>query len=258
MAGCEKCGSADKLTRDCEYCGCHYCPGHLLPERHNCAGLTASESIGPNLYGDDEPVTIGDIDESDDATDDPAMSETPSTPDETPSDVGEPPKGPDDPLYERSPDVNPDGSVADDTHGETVSAGSPLKRAIVGARAPARYHGQCPHCDTYIKRAHMDRLAECADCGWQPGLPSLRLLTHWPNWGHLRRRTTSILTTTAKLGVLAVLLLVFVSMQFGTGIPAIDDTVDMIDTSDKQSESQPYQKAAGVNKWLECVERQSK
>jgi len=261
MAGCEKCGSADELTRDCEYCGCHYCPNHLLPERHNCAGLTASESLGPNLYGDDEPVTIGGSDDTDNATDDEETSNTQleldetrstpdepsSTPDESSSDASDPPKGPDDPTYERSPDVNPDGSVAGDQDTTTESKGSPLRRAIVGARAPARYHGLCPHCDTYIERAHMDRLAECADCGWQPGLPGLRLLTHWPNWGHLRRRTTSLLLTTAKFGVLGAILFVFISMQFGTGIPAIDDTVDRIDTSDTQSDSQTQQNAAGVN-----------
>jgi len=51
----------------------------------------------------------------------------------------------------------------------------------------------------------------------------------------------------AKFGVLGAILLVFISMQFGTGIPAIDDTVDRIDTSDTQSDSQTQQNAAGVN-----------
>ncbi|MBX0288455.1 CAP domain-containing protein [Haloarcula salinisoli] len=46
---------------------------------------------------------------------------------------------------------------------------------------------------------------------------------------------------------MAVLVLAFVSFQFGTGILAIDDTVSSIAPNNQQPESQSQQNAAGVN-----------
>jgi len=51
----------------------------------------------------------------------------------------------------------------------------------------------------------------------------------------------------AKLGVLAVIVLVVISMLFGTGIPAIDGPVDSIGTTGQQSAPESQQNAAGVN-----------
>ncbi|MBX0288467.1 CAP domain-containing protein [Halomicroarcula sp. F28] len=51
----------------------------------------------------------------------------------------------------------------------------------------------------------------------------------------------------AKLGVLAVIVLVVVSILFGTGIPAIDDSVDGIAPNSQEAAPESQQNAAGVN-----------
>lgn len=61
MASCVTCGADvdGSLAHSCSYCGGSYCPDHRLPENHNCAGIRASDTLGPNLTGallDESPV----------------------------------------------------------------------------------------------------------------------------------------------------------------------------------------------------------
>lgn len=222
MTDCGACGTEDVLTKPCNYCGGTYCTDHLLPERHNCPAIGANETLGPNLYESDseESVTLGD-DESDTAHSTDADNAVRSPHDTSQRDT--------DPIYESSPDISTDGSIGDSENPDGRKNDGPgrIKRTVSGWRKDSQFRGQCPACKSYVGRT-TDRITQCSDCGWRPGLPGLRLGTHWPNYGSLYRRTLSVLWTAVQISLVLGIVLLGASVLFGTGITAIDEPVNRL------------------------------
>lgn len=46
MGRCSVCGESDDLTRTCNYCGKEVCSSHILPEKHDCPEIRATNSTG--------------------------------------------------------------------------------------------------------------------------------------------------------------------------------------------------------------------
>jgi len=61
MAECEVCGDETHLSHACRYCEGVFCTGHRLPETHNCVGLGAAQTLGPEFRNtDSSEISIGD------------------------------------------------------------------------------------------------------------------------------------------------------------------------------------------------------
>lgn len=204
MRECDKCGQED-LLNSCNHCGSSFCRGHILPENHNCPALRQVD------IGDGDSLTIGDVQND-------SGDETQST--------GRSP-GSSEREFESSPDVAPDGSVVDDDRDDQDDNGDDddglLHRAIAGGAASREFRGTCPHCDQYIRRRRGQRITRCRECGWRPGLPVLRYLTHYPAWGHYKRRSISFLWTSLKLVPVLIVLAGIIGATVGTGVPWIDN-----------------------------------
>lgn len=126
-----------------------------------------------------------------------------------------------------SPDVTLDGSIADrddDTADESGSMWTIVRRGLVGASESRRYRGACPTCGGWVRKLSGQRITTCTRCGWKPGLPVVRLLTHYPPWGYYRLRTVSLLWTATKVALVATIVFGVIGGTVGTGIPAIDRT----------------------------------
>ena len=131
MPECEHCGEAlTNLAFDCNYCGQVNCTSHRLPEAHDCVALHLALPPG-HARSDSGDVVVGDLDtegmrarvrkeapgasaERIDTIVDNVESEL-DEPSEKPYDVFEPELTvgtPDEIVYESSPDLNTDGSLA--------------------------------------------------------------------------------------------------------------------------------------------------
>jgi len=102
MGDCSYCGDADVLTRTCNRCGTETCSEHLLPENHDCAGLTHSQTNSRYLQSEVDAKLGNDTAASHDTSN---HTQT-STPANTNTAEVEP-------NYDSSPDVAPDGSLAE-------------------------------------------------------------------------------------------------------------------------------------------------
>jgi len=149
MAGCNICDDEADLQYRCNYCGSVFCSTHRLPENHDCPALIVFEEIDTSWFKDDrdiselraDDVDVSDavIDAIDRAPDMNARSEATRTRktravidvlsdvaeidddelligaagDSTPYETVEPGTVGTriDPDYDRSPDMNPDGSL---------------------------------------------------------------------------------------------------------------------------------------------------
>lgn len=214
MPACDLCGAADDLTHSCNHCGGTFCPAHTLPENHQCPGLR-TDAVGA---GKSEFTDSG---ESDDGTE-LGSKENPRVVDNSPD-------------YKSSPDVAVDGSVADNQseskddasrQHDGISIRSRMKRAVVGGFVSPQYRGQCPNCGQYVSehvRSTSAGIPCCKSCGWKPGYPVLRRLTHRFNWHNWKRR----MGRSAKLSLVLLTAFSLVAV-FGTGISPIDNTADSI------------------------------
>jgi len=230
MADCERCGATDELVHTCNHCKAKFCPEHTLPENHRCPALR-TDAVGAGEYN------IQSSNETDDRSNEGA--------ERSQRDVDNSPD------FESGPDVATDGSVAnkreEDNSGSggnrhtVVRAVSSLKRGLVGGFVSPQYRGQCPICDQYVsERVRTDAagIPCCKNCGWMPGYPILRRLTHRFNWHDWRRRATK----SVKLTLVVIAVLGFAAV-FGTGIAPIDNTADSVakfagldDDTDRASE----------------------
>ncbi len=102
MGDCSYCGDADVLTRTCNRCGTETCSEHLLPENHDCAGLTHSQTNSRYLQSEVDAKLGNDTAASHD-TSNHTQTSTPAN-----TNTAEV-----DPNYDSSPDVAPDGSLAE-------------------------------------------------------------------------------------------------------------------------------------------------
>ena len=92
MATCDACGETTGLSHTCDYCGGQFCSRHRVPENHDCAEQTISQSFG----GAEREIRAEGI-ETPEAMD-PASVKKPSSTTKT---------------GDATPDVNPDGSLAE-------------------------------------------------------------------------------------------------------------------------------------------------
>ncbi|SDG32860.1 AN1-type zinc finger domain-containing protein [Halorientalis regularis] len=117
MSGqCAVCEASDVLLRDCKYCTGAYCPGHALPEKHDCPGLAKikdkeqwvrdRETNIPTYRGEEVRPRPDPLDEDEITTYGSAEAE-----------------------FESSPDVAVDGSIAGDS--ATESGEQPSEPSVV-------------------------------------------------------------------------------------------------------------------------------
>ncbi|MFY4814537.1 CAP domain-containing protein [Haloarcula sp. AONF1] len=210
MADCEHCGATDELVHTCNHCGKKYCPEHTLPENHHCPALRT------------DAVGTGETDIKDTDT--------------NPADTSEPNREQRErnksPEFESSPDVDVDGSVLESEEksdqGQDEQSGdhilTTLKIALVGGFRPSNYNGRCPNCSQYVSTSvETDKagIVRCQTCGWQPGYPGLRLVTHRFGWRKWKLR----MFKSVKISLIVIAVLGFAGV-FGTGITLVDDTAD--------------------------------
>jgi len=191
MSECNDCGR-ERLTKDCEYCGVTYCTDHILPERHKCPGL---DNLDEFQRAKSEAEQIGDEDDDDAESTD--VQESTETQTKAQPELSDP-----------SPDVNPDGSIAGDKSDSEADTVNTFRRAFTGVRESAKYHGDCPYCGTYLNRTgQTGPIRTCDDCGWEPGLPVLRTVTHWPDWGRYKRLSKQLFSTAFRVSVVALFII---------------------------------------------------
>jgi uncharacterized protein YkwD len=213
MADCERCGATDDLIHTCNHCKGKFCPEHTLPENHHCPALRTDEvSIGNSDFENDGPA--------DEAKPGPKQSRNIVD---------------DSPDFKSSPDVAVDGAIAynedDSEHSEnnnTLDEAKQgligLKGAVVGGFVSPQYRGRCPNCDQYVSesiKTDSTGIVCCKNCGWKPGYPLLRLMTHRFNWYDWKRRANKLV----KLTLVLIAVVSFAAI-FGTGITPIDNTAD--------------------------------
>lgn len=46
------CSGDSSIANSCSYCGNSYCSKHRLPEKHDCFGMAASNTLGPDFRGE--------------------------------------------------------------------------------------------------------------------------------------------------------------------------------------------------------------
>lgn len=112
-----------------------------------------------------------------------------------------------------------------------------IKRYFIGISKPARYHGSCPNCGEYISQHHLDRVSRCSNCRWRPGLPILRLITHWPNYRQIRKNITTVFWSAIKITLVIGLLIGSASILTG-GYKDANSVDDLIDSPGE--ETYPY------------------
>ncbi len=218
MPECDRCGEVESLPHNCNYCGRTLCSKHILPENHNCAGLERTKTLGPEFRSEesnsifDVAGSINILGGSEDASDaQPRERTTSST----------------EPDYESSPDVERDGSIAGHPSDNPRNKSSLLRwprKMVMGVGIGSRYRGDCPNCGKWVSMRRSERFTRCHRCGWKPGLPILRIVTHWPNWYLWKRRAIRWTKLAVLLvGIVGILALV-IGATTGTGIPAIDNT----------------------------------
>lgn len=99
--------------------------------------------------------------------------------------------------------------------GKKSSTGSRIERYFVGVFEESRYQGNCPCCGEYISNHHLNRLSECQTCNWKPGIPIIRLLTHWPNYRQIRERSKSVFFKGIKISLVIAVLAALLSISTG-------------------------------------------
>lgn len=101
-----------------------------------------------------------------------------------------------------------------------------------GVLASWRYKGDCPNCGKWISRRGGDKFTKCYRCGWKPGLPGVRISTHWRR-GHVQKRRIRRVKKYGLYTVLLFALALIVVPSVHTGVAPIDvaanDTRGLID-----------------------------
>lgn len=128
------------------------------------------------------------------------------------------------------PDVVSDTDDVDESKSETDTGTGRIRRAITGITAGRHYQGECPNCGKWITSRPSRGMSECRLCGWQPGLPVLRVVTH-RRWYRTKRRATRWGKRLTMLSLVAVVALFVVGAIGGVGVPMIDDTASDLSAS---------------------------
>ena len=213
---CDVCGDEVGLINHCNYCGGAFCSAHTLPEKHRCPALSQSNTHGPDFRDVNAEIGATESDIGDSSSNKSANNKQEPTGAEAVSDP--------------SPDVNPDGTIAESANGYSKSSSRVSKfeidtdqilKSLRGAFASRNYTGTCPHCRRKVRRFSSGRVAHCDNCGWQPGLPYLRYLTHYPAWFAYTKAVV-------KLTIVLAVSITLISAIIGTGVPAIDQPVNNV------------------------------
>jgi uncharacterized protein YkwD/ribosomal protein L37AE/L43A len=134
-----------------------------------------------------------------------------------------------------SPDVNPDGSVSstddvdDDQYGIDTGGGR-IRRALAGVTTSRHYQGECPNCEKWVRSRPSRGMSRCTVCGWRPGLPVLRRLTH-RRWYRTKRRVKRWGTRLAVVPLAALVALFVIGAVGGVGVPMIDEPASDLSAS---------------------------
>lgn len=221
MGECNKCGTEREMTNSCNYCGRNHCSKHRLPENHNCIGLAGANTLGPEFRQiRDKPSFLGKIKNTLTPSFDRGFYSETSAESEA----------------ESSADVNPDGSIgsSNDLNSNSKSQHWPetFSRWLSGVRADRHHRGRCPNCGRYIRRLRGQRITHCRRCEWKPGLPFLRLLTHYPNWAYCRAQVVSTTITLFQVTVGILALIGVVWLATGPGQPLLGQLLNQAGQED--------------------------
>ncbi|GGM53227.1 CAP domain-containing protein [Haloarcula argentinensis] len=211
MADCEYCGETDELVHTCNHCKQKYCPEHTLPENHHCPALRT------NAVGTGEPDTQNNEQNAETSKPEPDQSQRDAN---------------DSPNFKSSPDVAVDGTAvykeqsegSEQNENTNEKKNHSIKRALAGGFESPQYRGRCPNCSQYVSTSvETDNagIVRCQTCGWQPGYPGLRLVTHRFDWRKWKLR----MFKSVKISLVVIAVLGFAGV-FGTGITLVDDTAD--------------------------------